>query len=165
MKVVVEDANVLLDLVYGGVFALWLGMDYEHVTTHLVWQEIKTPDQRAKIQPLIEVGRLKLLDFSAPMWAEVAEFSARYQVSIADASVWVVARAEGAILLTGDSKLRTSAKSTGVEVRGVLWVLDELIDAGRISAKEALEAMERMVDRGAFLPRDPCDERRKRWTR
>ncbi len=163
MRVVVEDANVLLDLVHGEVFALWLGMDYEHVTTHLVWQEVRTPAQRAKIQPLIEAGSLKLQDFAAPVWVEIVEFSETHRVSIADASVWMVARSEGGILLSGDLKLRRSSSSTGIDVRGVLWVLDELIEAGRINKKEGLAAMERMIEHGAFLPVDACEERRKRW--
>lgn len=46
MKVVVEDANVLLDLVNGGILALWLGAGFENCTTHLVWQEVTVTAQR-----------------------------------------------------------------------------------------------------------------------
>jgi len=56
MKVVVEDANVLLDLVNGGILALWLGAGFENCTTHLVWQELTVTAQRQYVQPFVEAG-------------------------------------------------------------------------------------------------------------
>jgi len=59
MKVVVEDANVLLDLVNGGILALWLGAGFENCTTHLVWQEVTVTAQREYVQPFVEAGLLQ----------------------------------------------------------------------------------------------------------
>jgi hypothetical protein len=69
-------------------------------------------------------------------------------------------RTEGAILLTGDSKLRKAAQASGVKVRGVLWVLDELVDASLLLPAKAAEARR---DGGAFLPQDECDKRITKW--
>ncbi|MBV8277191.1 MAG: hypothetical protein JO170_18300 [Verrucomicrobia bacterium] len=56
MRVVVEDANVSLDLVSGGILALWFGAGFEKCTTHLVWQELTVAAQRQYVQPFIEAG-------------------------------------------------------------------------------------------------------------
>jgi hypothetical protein len=58
-------------------------------------------------------------------------------VSVPDGSVWLLARTEGAILLTGESKLRKAAQASDVEARGVLWVLDELIACLAVAARES----------------------------
>ena len=62
MKVVVEDANVLLDLVNGGVLSLWLGAGFENCTTYLVWQEIIVTAQKEHIQSFVEAELLRLED-------------------------------------------------------------------------------------------------------
>lgn len=40
MRIIVEDANVLLDLVHGSILGIWLGAGFQNCTTHLVWNEV-----------------------------------------------------------------------------------------------------------------------------
>lgn len=94
MKVVVEDANVLLDLANAEILSLWFNCNYEHLTTHLVWQEVKNEKQRSSIQPFIKTKKLILRDINPEAWPEIAEFSAKNSVSISDASVWILAKQE-----------------------------------------------------------------------
>jgi rRNA-processing protein FCF1 len=163
MKVVVEDANVLLDLLNVGILGLWLGGNYEHLTTHLVRDEIDNEEQQKQIQLLIDAGKLILRSIESQTWPEIKVFSDQHRVSIPDACVWKVAKEEKAVLLTGDSKLRKAALATGVEVHGVLWILDELIKSNQIILSKACEALDVMEAKNAFLPRDECDKRRELW--
>lgn len=163
MKVVVEDANVLLDLVNGGILATWLGCDYENCTTHLVWNEVTDTGQRSNVQPFIDSGLISLRDVPADAWETVATFAHSTGISISDSSVWWVSRTDRAILLTGDSKLRRVARDVGVEVRGVLWVLDELIRFEKITPAAAASALEEMIKQGAFLPPAECEARLRKW--
>lgn len=165
MKVVVEDANVLLDLVNGEVLAVRLGCGYEHCTTHLVWNEVSETSQRSAAQPFVDSGVIALADLPATAWSEVVEFSTTAGVSISDASVWWLAKTEKAILLTGDSKLRKGARDDGVEVRGMLWVVDELVNLKRVAVSAAAAALEKMIAQGAFLPASECEQRIKKWRR
>jgi hypothetical protein len=164
MKVVIEDANVLLDLVNGGILGTWLSLSYRNCTTHLVWNEVSQTGQREKVQPFIDSGLIQLRDIDASAWPEIYAFSNEVGVSVPDGSVWLLARREGAILLTGDSKLRKAAQASDVEVRGVLWVLDELVGASRLLPAKALESLGLMRDGGAFLPQDECNKRITKWT-
>ena len=66
------------------------------------------------------------------------------------------------ILLTGDKKLRKRAKSMGVQVHGVLWVIDELRKAGVCSdagLKAALESWKQ--DPTVYLEAGLIDEKLK----
>lgn len=164
MKVVVEDANVLLDLVNGGVLAHWLGLDFENCTTPLVWREVSDGAQRSIVQPFIEAGLIRLVDIAPHQWQEIVAFKEQAGVSIADASVWLLAKSEGAVLLSGDSKLRKSARLIGVDVRGIFWVLDVLIERKKIKATAAAKALQRMLNQGAFLPQGECESRIASWT-
>ena len=92
-------------------------------------------------------------------------FSNEVGVSVPDGSVWLLARTEGAILLTGDSTLCKAAQASDVKVRGVLWVLDELVEASRLLPAKAAEALGLIRDGGAFLPQDECDKRIAKWMR
>jgi hypothetical protein len=165
MKVVIEDANVLLDLVNGGILGTWLSLGYRNYTTHLVWNEVSQTGQRDKVQPFIDSGLIQLRDIDASGWPEIYAFSNEVGVSVPDSSVWLLARREGGILLTGDSKLRKAAQASDVEVRGVLWVLDKLVVASRLLPAKALEALGLIQDGGAFLPQDECDKRIAKWMR
>ncbi|HEX8372639.1 MAG TPA: hypothetical protein VF585_07660 [Chthoniobacterales bacterium] len=164
MKVLVEDANVLLDLVNGDVLGLWLGAGFENSTTVLVWQEVSHTTQQQKVQPFIDSGLLTIHDIPPTSWHAIAAFSVSAGVSISDASVWLLAKSEKATLLTGDSKLRSSARVSGVEVRGILWVLDELVAQGKLEPKAAAVALNKMVEGGAFLPLEECRTRMDAWT-
>ena len=68
-----------------------------------------------------------------------------------------------AVLLTGDSKLRRNVQRAGVEVRGVLWVLDHLVDTGRLEPQAAAYSLTMMISAGAFLPEDQCARRIRHW--
>lgn len=164
MKVLVEDANVLLDLVSGGVLGIWLDTDYEHCTTSLVWHEIASPLQKGKVQPFIDSKQLIVYDVRPTDWKGIAAFAAKANISISDASVWSLAKGGEAIILSGDSKLRKTAKAAGIEVRGIFWVLDQLVLQNAISPNVAAGALRKMVSGGAFLPAQECGLKITRWT-
>lgn len=70
------------------------------------------------------------------------------------------------ILLTGDGPLRRIAEDKGIEVRGVLWVTDELETHGIVSPA-ALHAALRLFheDDLVFLPADEITRRLRRLAR
>lgn len=108
---------------------------------------------------------MELLECGNQSWEEIRAFAVTSGVSIPDSSVWWITKRDQAILLTGDLKLRNSAKQTDVEVRGVLWVLDELLERERITKHQAADALVAMLAGGAFLPPADCRSRLDRWSR
>lgn len=49
------------------------------------------------------------------------------RVSFNDLTTLVVAKSRGYILVTGDGNLRKIAKSENVELRGTIWLIDEMV--------------------------------------
>lgn len=83
--------------------------------------------------------------------------------SVNDLFAFVVARAEGAMLLTGDGALRELAESEGMAVHGTLWMLDELVRRAVVRPEQAADGLERIIKYGRRLPERECRRRIRRW--
>ncbi len=86
-------------------------------------------------------------------------------LSVADAEALVIARADSAVLLTGDGSLRKAALDAGVDVRGVIGELKRLVAAVIIDPPGAQAALESIVASGSRLPRGEVEAARRQWLR
>lgn len=67
---------------------------------------------------------------------------------------------DNATLLTGDNLLRSAAADYAVEVHGVLWIIDLLLDKRTCDVELLVEALECWrEDRTVFLPIEEIDRR------
>ena len=108
--------------------------------------------------------RLTKHQFDGKQVREVSRLrSLQPQVSVNDMFAFVLARDSRATLLTGDRNLCTFSEGEGVEVQGVLWLLDELVQLNIISPVRGAAGLERMIAAGSWLPREECDARLSRW--
>lgn len=73
------------------------------------------------------------------------------------------AKQKGLPLLTGDGQLRKQAAKDGIEVRGALWLLDQLVEHQIIATAHAAAALQAMLDAGARLPPAECEQRMVVW--
>ena len=162
MKVVVEDVNVLLDLVNGEILGHWLGIGFEHISTHLVWREVADTAHFNSIQSFVDSGLIQLRDIAPHEWGDLAAYSREHGASMAEASVWFIAKSERAVLLTGNSR-HPGLRQSEIEIRGVLWVFDQLIEQRRVSTSNAAFALEKMLKNGALMPRQECQTRIAAW--
>ncbi|MCC5849511.1 MAG: DUF3368 domain-containing protein [Verrucomicrobia bacterium] len=166
-RVVVQDANVIVDLIEAEVLEAWLGMGFETWTTDFVVNEIQEPKQKAAILKAIENGHIHVALASEENQRQefdiLLTLHIKWAVSIPDASVLRHAMTTGALLMTGDGRLRKAAEGEKVEFRGVLWALDQLVAEGRLTPCVAADALERMLAAGSYLPRALCQERLKTW--
>ena len=80
-----------------------------------------------------------------------------------DVSCYFVARQKGLPLLTGDGQLRKQAAKDGVQVRGALWLLDELVAHDIVAPAHAAAALQAMLGAGARLPYAECQWRTAAW--
>lgn len=163
MKVYVKDANLIFDLFHGGVLDAWFALGYETITTSLVLVEISNPEQRKQIEVYLSGDHLRIEDASAEDWQEITDLAQQWKVSVPDASVAVLARKSQACLLTGDGRLRKKSMEAGMEVRGTLWVLDHLLEEGRITVGAARAALQAIHHSGTFLPQEEVENRLNKW--
>ena len=86
-------------------------------------------------------------------------------LSVADVEALVIARADNAVLLTGDGSLRKAALDAGVDVRGVIGELKRLVAAVIIDPPGALTALEHIVASGSRLPPREVEAARQQWSK
>lgn len=160
MKIAITDANIFIDLFSLGKLD-WLKMlNLEVYTTDLVLNELR-PEQAASVRNWVsvvseftidEVSDLGLLDLSGGL-------------SNADKSViWQTNQmSDPFIVLTGDNLIRKWCTSNEIEVHGILWILDQLIDRNLLSKNEALSFLFRLMRINQWLPPKECEIRIKTW--
>lgn len=164
MKILVQDANLLIDLFHGELLEIWFSQGHEIHTTSLVLTELSDAEQSAAIRGLVARSELIISDTTAEDWDAALILARTWAVSIPDASVALLARKMNAVLMTGDGTLRKKALAEKIEVKGTLWVLDELLSNGSISSTQAAAALGRILESGTFLPRADCHSRLEKWS-
>lgn len=154
----VIDTNVLIDLDVGGLLADLFRLDIVWVIPDLVLAELNHPSPNA----LLKMG-LRALELSSEEVEKIVEFGLQYpNLSVYDRASLVLAMREGAMLITGDRRLRKAAEEQGVRVHGTLWVLDQLVERG-IPKQTAAQAIRQMLAGGRRLPIAECKKRLNRW--
>ena len=164
MKILVHDANLLIDLFHGGLLEIWFAQGYEIHTTSLVLTELTDAEQKAAANGLVSRGVLIISDTAANEWSAAEKLARTWGVSIPDASVALLARKMDAVLMTGDGTLRRKALAEKMQVKGTLWVVDELVARDELSSSEALEALRKILESGSFLPQPDCRTRIEKWS-
>lgn len=154
MRVVVSDTSCLIDLRKVSLLDIFLSLPYEFLIPNTMFDEELLSFTAAEKDALLARGlRTADLPGESVLRAQVVRRHMP-QLSVHDAFAFILAEnCPGCILLTGDGKLRALAEPT-MEVRGVLWAIDQLYDHGVASAA-ALHAALLMFasDRSVHLPR------------
>lgn len=158
-KILVSDTNIWIDLHRSNLLGQVFQLPHQFVTTDFVWQELRKPPG----QHLEDLG----LTIEALSSDETQELFALRQSlnnsSLADVSCYFVASSRGWTLLTNDRALRASGRRASLDVRGILWILDELEQHKVLSTNDLFLALTAMLDAGARLPEDECRMRLAKW--
>ena len=79
--------------------------------------------------------------------------------SIADKTALYKALQMDCILLTCDDKLKKEAIKQKLEVHGSIWIIDQLVENDKINTIRAIEVIESLKAKNAWLPVDELDRR------
>ena len=163
-SVVVKDANIIIDLINGKLLAAWLEPGITTFIPDMVESELKRGSQWHDIHLLTASKTIIVESIPAADIPELLKLKRRHNVSVQDGSVLHLASIKNARLLTGDRKLRLAAKRSEIEVSGVLWVLDTLVEEEVVSHQQACEGLRLIIHHGARLPIKQVEERLERWS-
>lgn len=164
MKVAVKDACVLIDLANGGLLEAWFQLGVETFTTDLVIRQVRSEEQWRAVSGFVEAGLLRVETLSGAQIERMGQTLDNMRIGFEDQSALFLAIERDAILLTGDRRLRIEAGKRKVDVRGLLWILDELVARSVIASALAIVKLQMIRDSGARLPANECDARVRRWT-
>jgi predicted nucleic acid-binding protein len=163
MRIAVKDASILIDLAEGDLLGLWFQLKIETHTTDLVLAEVRKESQWRRVSGFVDAGLIQKHTTPSDKLNETVTYAQDQGISPADASGILLAQQLKACLLTGDGRMRRTARADKVEVRGVLWIMDQLVDRGVLPGHEAAKRLERICAAGSRLPQHECEVRFKAW--
>lgn len=167
MKIIVNDANILIDLVELKLLPHFFALEFEFLTTDLVFNEL-LQEQQDSLSPYIDNGSLQVQELDAEDLIEIAVIqTTKPQLSEQDCSAFYQAMKNTAALITSDNILRKFAKAQEMEVYGHLWVFDCMVRRGAISKARACEKLTELcevVNPKLGLPKAECTKRIKLWS-
>lgn len=166
MKIIVNDANILIDLVKLDLLGPFFSLPFEFHTTNLVLGEL-FDDQLNSYVPFIDEHLFFVAEFSEQEIIEINNLTRQFPtLSPQDCSAYYQAQKTGGSLITGDNSLRKFTRHHGVDVFGHLWVLDKLVETGLIMGDKAIEILERLtreINPRLGLPKEECQKRIQYW--
>ena len=86
-----------------------------------------------------------------------------FNLSFEDCSVWYYSQKLSGTLLTGDGKLRKQVSKQGIEVRGIIYVFDELVNESLLDFPIAIEKIKQLFQLNNRLPKKEIDKRIENW--
>jgi hypothetical protein len=160
MRLVVTDANVIIDLDAGGLLEeIFRLPEIEFCTPDVLYLE-----ELAQHYGVLPGLGLRVLSQAAEAVEYVAQLRFRYlRPSTNDLFALAMARNLACALLSGDRALRTAAEIEGVEVHGTLWLVDRLLQARIVSLDRVVAAYDAMKRDGSRLPWDEVEAQIVRW--
>jgi predicted nucleic acid-binding protein len=157
--VAVTDANIFIDLFKMELVALLFRIGMEVHTTREILNELYK-DQQAT---LLEFEQLKVHDLSEEQWREIEQLSFSRRFSEADQSVLGLAYLLRATILTNEKLMRRKAGQWGLEVHGILWLLESFVNGKMLSPQAAAEKLEYLMRINIYLPQEECKIRLEQW--
>ena len=168
MEIIVNDTNIFIDLHSCGLLDSFFKLPYKVHTTDLVMSELTKGTQYKDVVTFCEQGHLTVKSFSSKevvrIWEYYTEAKKVCNVSIEDCSVLIYTKTlECARLLTGDKTLRKRAEGEGINVSGILFVFDELVNHNIISPKDAAAHLAELYESNVRLPKEEVEKRLEHW--
>ena len=161
MRVIVNDASVLIDIHKAGILQVYSRANFTLVLPDVVHKELRDMSDVNFEELGFEMASLEGPD----VLAVKRILDSHSGISIPDIFALVVAeKITESILLTGDRKLRQIAETRNVEVHGVLWILDQLFEQRLLTAAVVLDVLELFIkDPAVRLPAKLLSEYRRKY--
>jgi predicted nucleic acid-binding protein len=162
-KLLISDANIIIDAVAGGLLDEMFALDYDYGVPNVLFHyELRNQN------PGLQEKGLLIMELTAEAIADTLQLYTKHAktgVSNNDCMALALARQERCPLLTGDGSLRQLALNEGMEVRGTLWLVEEMFDAGHVTINRITEAYAAMKSHGSRLPWHEVRQQIKRFTK
>jgi len=159
MNLLISDTCIIIDLYNGKLLEKLNQLPFKLGISDAILSELLKPGADEILKSGFEVYSLESEEL-----IEVYSLNAKYtHPSIIDIFGLVTAKKHEAILLTGDKKLRNAAKNEGIDFQGIFWILDKLIEYSIIDIKTASLSLQKILDKGSFLPKNECQKRFVDW--
>lgn len=164
MVVFLTDANILIDIIKLDLIDQFFQLGYTFITTEFIFHELNA-SQQSLLRPYISNKKLVII---ASTSAEILEISTllsdNRSLSFQDCSALYFALKLKTLLLTGDKRLKNQAISKKLDVKGILFIFDQLVEQRILSKSEAFEYLKKLQEVNQRLPKSEIESRLKSWS-
>lgn len=142
MRIVVSDSSCLIGLRKASLLDAFVRLPYELLIPNTLLDGELVKFTAAQKRSLVR-GRLQAIDLPGESVLRAVHVTRQLpRLSIHDGFAFALAEQNaGCILLSVDGVLRAFAASCAIEVRGMLWVIDELHRHGIVPVRALLDAL------------------------
>lgn len=148
MLLIISDASVLIDIECGELTGTMFSLSYQFAVPDTLFAE-ELAERHSHLSQLGLISK----SMSGDLVAEAYSLHQKYiKPSVNDMLALTLAKHEGCQLLTGDKALRDAAKELNVEVRGTIWLVEQMLQFEKITFDVARVAFQQMKDSGSRLP-------------
>ena len=146
MKVLVSDSSILIEFSKRELLGKMFALAFQFAVPDVLFREELIDLGSYNRQDLLGFGlRVESLDAEGMESASYYR-SERSALSLVDSFALALAHRKGWHLLTEDRTMRSVAESKGIAHLDALWVVDRMLDAGILSACQAVAVLEVMTD-------------------
>lgn len=159
MNLHINDANILIDIVHLDLVLPFLALEFELYTTDFVFAELEIEQQKV-------LSSAQLIKIAAEETEILAIFHLMEQhtgLSFEDCSVWYYAQKMEGILITGDGRLRTKARASGINVKGIIYIIEQIKVQQLVPLATCIEKMKLLKQLNNRLPVHEIENRIQLW--
>lgn len=150
MQLLISDANILIDLEEGKLIQFMFELPYQFSIPDILFEE----ELQEQHEHLLELG-LSTRELTSTSMMQVMNLTQQYtKPSRNDCFALALAQQENCPLITGDKALREAAEIEGVDVKGTLWIVEQMVRKQLITTTHARAAYENMKAANRRLPWD-----------
>jgi predicted nucleic acid-binding protein len=166
MRIIVNDANILIDLVKLDILLHFFQLPFSFHTTDIIFNELDE-EQQELLLPYIETEQLIVEGFTGEELIAISTLKdEKNQLSMEDCSAVFCAQKLEADLISSDKNLRSFARSKAIPIRGHLWVLDRLFEHQLLTGVQTIElllTLQTTINPKLGLPTAACEELKEKW--
>lgn len=149
-KMIIVDTNVLTDLNIAGVLDSFISIDNVYMS-----DLVKSEEVNRKTGDLEKIKKIKTIISDGKQLYEMNAISKTTTgLSTDDIISFIIARDNNCILVTGDKKLKKYAIENGVEVFGVIKILDLMLENKLISNEQMTVGSLKLSESNSRLPKE-----------
>lgn len=160
MKLLINDANILIDIVKLEIVEAFFALDFDLHTTDFVLTELKEYQQEILVSTHLSI----ITTESAEDFSSIFNLQELNKgLSFEDCSVWYYTRKLNGTLITGDGALRKKALLAGLDVKGIIFILEQIKIQKKFPIALCVEKLEALKLLNYRLPMLEIDKRLEEW--
>ena len=144
MRIAITDACIFIDLYDLQLTAPFFCLELEIHTSVDVLNELYE-NQKQMLSAFQSVGKLTAHNTTEQEKIKILSIPYPRALSESDKTVLYLALKLNAMVLSSDKVVRNTAKKNAIPFHGMIWIFDQLVNAGLISKHEASSKLKQLI--------------------